>query len=232
MPPDQQHLIFVGNTLEGGRTLLDYGLKDKDCLFLVVYLGRFWGCLVDVSEDRAVQALPRSREVPCWRACTAGLNVEGKCANGSCRASGQIVVDRKGMVSWSFIADQAHCPVCKQQFQPITCGFVDCVWAFDGRKVSNGVAVEDAQGGWHKADGHQYYRFQEHRGDASWQMLVLTAKSAYQWQPEPSICSICWFVSNDNKDTASCGHCFHPACLAMWQGSLPNAACPMCNLSS
>lgn len=169
MAPNQQRLDFVGNTLVGDRILLDYGIKDKDCLWLMLDTFRFWGCLVDVSENGPVQALARSKEMHNWRICTVGLNVEGECADGAAVPLGRqllIATDHafainnclpKGMVSWTFTADQAHCPVCKQQFQPITCGFVDCVWAYDGRRVSNGVAVEDVHGSWQKADDHQYY---------------------------------------------------------------------------
>ncbi|KAL3140298.1 hypothetical protein ABBQ38_15539 [Trebouxia sp. C0009 RCD-2024] len=229
IPPDLQHLMFVGNKLEGGRTLLDYGVKDKDCLYLTLG-NRSWGCLVDVSKNRTVQALAGPVEVPRWRICTPGLNVEGRCANESCPASGQIVIDCKGMVSWSFIAGQAHCPVCKQHFQPITCGFVDCVWAFDGRKAGSGDGAEYVEGSWHRADDKQYHHFQKHNNQASWQMLVLSAKSARQLRPEATICPICWLGCRHTNDTTSCDHGFHPACLALWKEAQPNGS-PLCRMS-
>ena len=229
-PPEDQRLIFVGQDLEDDRILLDYGIKDKDRLFMITEISRFWKGPLDVSEDTAVQALGHCGEVPYWRACKPGLNVEGKCANAECRAFGQIVIDCKGMVSWSFIADQAHCPACMQQFQPITCGFVDCEWAIDGRKASNGTAAEDVGSSWQRAEQFKYHRFQAHRNHASWQMLVLSATLPGRLQPEPCVCSICWFACEDTKATASCSHCFHPGCLAMWKEAQPNAGCPLCGL--
>ena len=143
---------------------------------------------------------------------------------------GQMVVDPKGMVSWSLIAGHAQCPRCRQQCQPITCGFFDCVWAFDGCKAGNGGAAEDVAGSWQRASDQQYYRFQEHSNQVSWDMLVLSAKRAPK-KSVSSICPICWSCCEGVKDTTSCGHCFHPGCLALWKEAQPSAGCPLCGLS-
>jgi len=82
-----------------------------------------------------------------WRAAIDGLNVEGRCQNQSCSAHGELVIDRQGMISFALHADHAHCPECRTQFQPETCAFSGCLWAFDGRKEgSNGL--EDVSNDW------------------------------------------------------------------------------------
>ncbi len=58
-----------------------------------------------------------------------------------------MVIDGRGMVAFSLLADKARCPECCTQFQPTTCGFVNCLWAFDGRKVGS-VGPEDVSGDW------------------------------------------------------------------------------------
>ena len=82
-----------------------------------------------------------------WRTSCCGLNVEGKCGNHTCAAYKQMVIDGKGMVSWSLIAGKANCPVCNIQFQPITCAFTGCVWMYDGRKEGASGPV-DLSGDW------------------------------------------------------------------------------------
>lgn len=185
---------------------------------------------VDVSNSSALQAVEFATDAPTWRVCTRRLNVEGKCGNSNCDAFGNMVISPKGMVSWSLIADLVHCPACQQQYEPITCGFFDCVWAFDGRKAGKGGAVEVVEGSWQRASDKQYHRFQEDKNQASWHMLVLSAKDAPE-KSESSICPICWSCCEHTKDTTSCAHCFHPACLALWKEAQPNAGCPLCGLS-
>ena len=46
-----------------------------------------------------------------------------------------MVVDSQSMVSWSLFAGQAHCPMCSQQFVPITRAFTGSLWAYDGIKL-------------------------------------------------------------------------------------------------
>jgi hypothetical protein len=38
MPPDEQRLIFNGKQLQGGRTVQDYGVRDKGTFHLVLRL--------------------------------------------------------------------------------------------------------------------------------------------------------------------------------------------------
>ena len=95
----------------------------------------------DCEESIPVGELSR------WRTVRRGLNVEGICRNSGCAAHGKMVIDCKGMVAFSLLADKAHCPECHTQFQPTTCGFYDCMWAFDGRKEGKD-GPEDVSGNW------------------------------------------------------------------------------------
>lgn len=233
VPTDQQRLIFAGKQLEGNRTLSDYNIQPESTLHLVLRIrGGHHGPMpaipfVDVSNSSALQAVNFSNEAPSWRVCHPGLNVEGKCANAACHAFRKMVIDPRGMVSWSLIADQAHCPLCWQQFQPVTCGFFDCVWAFDGRKLGRAGAVEDVAGDWQEASSTQYHRFETGNNQAQWHMLVLSAKDTPK-EPQKSTRPICWECCKEPMETTACGHCFHPNCLALWKAAQPRGGCPMC----
>ena len=194
IPTDVQRLVWYHIVLEDGLTLADYNIQSEETVYLVLLLrGGGPSPFVDVSKGSALQAVNFSTTAPSWRVCTRGLNVEGKCANRTCCAFGQMVVDPKGMVSWSLIA-------------------------------------EDVAGSWQRASDQQYYRFQEHSNQVSWDMLVLSAKRAPK-KSVSSICPICWSCCEGVKDTTSCGHFFHPGCLALWKEAQPSAGSPLCGLS-
>ncbi len=53
------------------------------------------------------------------------------------------------------------CPICKVEFIPITCGFTDCLWKFEGIKLENDFKIE---GKWSLADEKFYYRFSSQKG--------------------------------------------------------------------
>ena len=99
----------------------------------------------DISNSSALETLVFSDKAPAWRKACAGLNVEGRCANRCCQAYRHMVIDPKGMVSWSLIAGQAHCPMCHKQFPPVTCAFSECSWAFDGCKLGSTGQLQHAQ---------------------------------------------------------------------------------------
>ncbi|KAL3158123.1 hypothetical protein ABBQ32_011721 [Trebouxia sp. C0010 RCD-2024] len=64
----------------------------------------------DVSNSSALEIVAFSDKAPTWNKACAGLNVEGRCANHSCQAYRQMVIDPKGMVSWSLIAGPGSLP--------------------------------------------------------------------------------------------------------------------------
>ena len=160
IPADESRLVFAGKQLEDRQTLLDCKVENHSFLHLVLRMTGGGAMFADVSNSSSLMALKFSTTAPEWRMATFGLNVEGKCSNRSCCAYQQMVIDMKGMVSWSLLADKAHCPMCKQQFQPVTCAFTGCTWTYDGRKSDISGAPVDVEGSWQEVSGDSYSRFQ------------------------------------------------------------------------
>lgn len=161
------------------------------------------------------------------------IRAEGKCANAACPAYTRMVVDCKGMVSWSLIAGQAHCPMCSQQFVPITCAFTGCLWAFDGIKLDQCGKLQYCESEYQAVSGGKYHRFEENDNQVRWQMLVLCAKAVmkggHESKPATSICPVCWeHPDSGNHTTTSCGHSFHQECLDAWKQARPSTDCPLC----
>ena len=184
---------------------------------------------MDVSNNSSLKTIAFSDKAPAWRYGTTGLNIEGKCANAACRAYRQMVVDPKGMVSWSLIAGQAHCPMCSQRFLPITCGFIRCMWAYDGIKLDQSGKLQCCESEYQTVSAGKYHRFEENHNQVKWQMLVLSAKAGgYESKPATSICSVCWeHFESDDHTTSTCGHSFHQVCLDAWKHARPHADGPM-----
>ncbi|KAL3136779.1 hypothetical protein ABBQ38_005493 [Trebouxia sp. C0009 RCD-2024] len=228
IPQIYQRMTFGGNQLADPCTLLDYGVQDMSSISMAVimYGGGAPANFTDVSNSSTLETIAFSDEAPAWRESCAGLNVEGRCANPCCQAYRQMVIDPKGMVSWSLTAGQAHCPMCHKQFPPVTCAFTECSWAFDGCKLGSSSQLQHVQGDYQAVSADKYHRFEEHDNQTNWQMLVLSAK---QSEPGTSICPICWEHPDDcDKQTTSCGHTFRGTCIDAWKRVQQNAGCPMC----
>lgn len=229
---DSQRLIYAGKQLEDKHTLLHYGLQPYSTVHLVLRLTGGGGtAFVDVSNSSSLNSTVFSDTAPDWRSSTKGLNLEGKCTNPSCQAYRQMVIDPKGMVTWSLTGGQAHCPICHKQFRPVTCAFSGCLWAFDGCKLGSNGGLQPVQGDYQAVSATRYHRFEGNHNQAKWQTLVLSAK-ALKASSRSSICPICWEQPHTgNKHTTPCGHTFHATCIDAWMRVQQNTHCPMCRSS-
>lgn len=229
--PHQQHLLYAGRILEDSSRLFECGVSYHSTIHICLRLRGGAANFADVSNKSTLLPQNFSPSASTWRISVYGLNVEGKCVNNQCAAYNQMVIDGKGMVSWSLIADKANCPVCHQQITPTTCAFTGCLWAFDGRKIGSKGFLEDVEGSWQTASGEQYHRFQEEDNQANWHMLVLSAKSAkLSSSPLPTnVCPICFEVPDEKiRHFTPCRHSFHESCIAAWKHARPQAGCPIC----
>lgn len=60
--------------------------------------------------------------------------------------------------------------------KPITCGFYDCMWKFEGLRSTDGFALSST---WKDASGEKYHRFNadESSGSVEWESLLIVARA-------------------------------------------------------
>lgn len=179
-------LVFDGEILYEEATLEDYDIQGGSMLELVERgsSSRSFGGLiglkfVDVSDDQALQRIGWSRTAPSWRRARHGLCLEGLCKNNQCAAFNRTVIMPVGYKKFDMLDDSVEtrtiCPACKKHVTPVTCGFNNCWWRYNGSQNVENSPSRPCSSAWREADD-AYYRFDEQHGEhVSWKKLVFEA---------------------------------------------------------
>ncbi|CAI5739944.1 unnamed protein product [Peronospora destructor] len=242
--PEAQRLVYAGKPLKDQVALSSYNIKGESTLHLSLRIcggsiGRnpAFRTFVDVSNGSLITALEFSPKAPEWRLVSKGMNIEGRCKNPECSAYRKMIIDRKKFVPFNLIRDDnIQCPMCCCKVKPITCGFYDCAWRFEGVTGSVNLSICSQ---WNDASGEVYHRFDSDaaNGSVEWASLLILAKPR---QEVPSAfkssdtCTICWSpLSSPTKClTPHCGHTFHRECSKEWtkwcKHYKTQPSCPIC----
>ncbi|CAF1327486.1 unnamed protein product [Adineta steineri] len=180
------YLMFNGEQLDEEDIVSDFDIKAGSKLELVdptvkyrKFTGFFGLKFVDVSNDKNLNRKEWSKTAPRWRRARHGLCLEGECKNSKCEASGRTVIMPIGYKKFDMSSDPSEtttkCPVCKKYVPPVTCGFNNCWWRYDGVKDCQNAPPESCSSGWKRADD-AYYHFKDEQNEIiDWRKLIFEA---------------------------------------------------------
>ena len=190
-------------------------------------IGTFGQCFefADVSKNSSVQVLDFCESAPEWRVAHPGLSLEGPCKNSQCAAyQKSFVICNFQLKQEGFemceVAATCRCPLCKSKIEPVTMGFNNCKYRWEGEKyveTMNGtdkpflrVRSKEAYE-WDVAES-KYYRFNpETSGTAKWKALKVWTKEK---NDDRSNCISCHELeSNTQLKKLGCGHNIHNKCF-------------------
>ena len=113
----------------------------------------------DISNEACIQQVQFTKNAPRWRVVQYGINLEGRCDTKTCEAyknrvyyplkqdlsnsklhqdicSCYICRDTKCSGSFVLVVTKARCPECLNEIKPISCGFYNCEWRYEGLKIN------------------------------------------------------------------------------------------------
>ncbi|CAF1071078.1 unnamed protein product [Adineta steineri] len=185
--PDMLWLVFDREILYDEATLEDYDIQADSTLELVDHTPRYRSLggliglkFVNVSDNQALKRTAWSKTAPRWRRTRHGLSLEGLCKNKKCEVYNSTVIMPVGYKKIDMLDDDSlekiiKCPVCKEYVAPITCGFNNCWWRYDGVQSCKDRPSKRCSSDWREADD-AYHRFNEYQGETvSWKKLTLEA---------------------------------------------------------
>ncbi|RHZ56125.1 hypothetical protein Glove_406g92 [Diversispora epigaea] len=177
--PQNQRLMLISSKIDDfddNKMLSEYNIKQGDTLQLVVRL-RGGGPAGFQFQDlsKSIKKTPWSKVSPRWRTASYGLNLEGYCKNCNCEAYNKDrVIVKWGYRDFDFYYNEHEClcPLCNKHVEPITCGFYNTHWKYEGVKKVKGCPPEEASCDWKFAEDDGYTTF-KHDDVVSWYKLVI-----------------------------------------------------------
>ncbi|CAF3849699.1 unnamed protein product [Rotaria sp. Silwood1] len=179
-------LCFNGCVLyDDKETLLYYDVEENSRLELHDLTEKFRNIgnmgmkFVDVSDGSGLKQCGWCKQAPRWRIAAPGICLEGICNNFACDAYKEQVVMPIGYKKFDLVnyADETttFCPVCKQYVEPKICGFNNCWWRFEGKKIEDGKPPKKCSSDWKQADDKYYYFDDTKTPTVTWRQLILEA---------------------------------------------------------
>ena len=156
IPPDQQRIIFAGNTLGDSDTIFESEIDEGCTVHLVLRLRGGGGgkSFVDVANEKSAITIQWSETAPDWRVAKPGLCLEGICKNSKCPAMFRQVIMNLEMGTFDLMLDteKCKCPMCQEYVEPKSCGFNNCIYTISGIskiglkwRISTSISIREVQ---------------------------------------------------------------------------------------
>lgn len=179
-------LSFDGEVLSNERkTLTSHGIKNEDNLDLhdlnirSKNFSEIGFQFIDPGKTKAGSEVQWADTAPRWRIAGRGLCLEGMCKNSNCEAFDQQVIMSIGYERFDFGHDigdtTTFCPMCKEYVDPVTCGFNNCWWRYEGKRRAENGAPKRYSSDWMKVGNYYYYFDQKDSPPKTWMSMVLEA---------------------------------------------------------
>ncbi|KAH9128242.1 hypothetical protein AeMF1_001567 [Aphanomyces euteiches] len=197
--PSYQRLVFNGRELRSKMSIASTGIQAYSAVRLKMRLRGGGG---GFSKPKQSYGLP-TWETTTWSSICYGLNIEGKCTNEECDAHGKQVVVQHNFEAFNLSTHKVVCPLCLSPFTPITCGFYQCKWRFEGVRYGSGMHMSSQ---WTEASNRKYHLFDASKGKTvQWLSLVVSVRPL-----DAKECPVCFEPLADRADgleSLPCEHC-------------------------
>jgi hypothetical protein len=175
---DEMRLVYKGKEYDDNVTLSSIGVIEGDTLMFVCKLRG--GGMVFTDLEKKAENSKFSNNAPKWRVCIIGLNLEGLCKNSCCDAFNEFVIMKIGtnktksdyfdLTDQDWLVSKCRCPACGEYVTPLTCGFANCWWKYNGSKC---LRYDIVYSPWKQVVNH-YTRFSSEKSDiVEWEMLKI-----------------------------------------------------------
>ncbi|CAI5723235.1 unnamed protein product [Peronospora destructor] len=124
-------------------------------------------------------------------------------------SNGERIIHRMGFDYFNLMKESdVQCPECNTEVKPITCGFYNCAWKFEGIKTGDSFSISSR---WKEVeDENKYHRFDERCNSMKWSSLLFVAKPL-QESTAANLNIPTFFTGNKTCMLPSC-----PTCCCTW----------------
>ncbi|CAK4084091.1 unnamed protein product [Aphanomyces euteiches] len=223
--PSYQRLVFIGRELRSKMSIASTGIQAYSAVRLKMRLRGGGGGFSKPKQSYGFADLGNNDLVKQF-----GLRSTTQSTNEECDAHGKQVVAQHNFEAFNLSTHKVVCPLCLSPFTPITCGFYQCKWRFEGVRYGSGMHMSSQ---WTEASNRKYHLFDASKGKTvQWLSLVVSVRPL-----DAKECPVCFEPLADRADgleSLPCEHSAHAKCMQQWAiicklQNQSQTTCPSCS---